>query len=81
MAKHPVPKKKTSRARGNRREKAFTNKARVRLGNSVQLVKCENCGQMMRAHHICPHCGFYNGKDVMNNATKEAAKIVSVKAD
>ena len=26
------------------------------------LVTCPNCGEMIKAHHVCPKCGFYAGK-------------------
>lgn len=26
------------------------------------LVTCPNCGAMIKAHHVCPKCGFYAGK-------------------
>ena len=30
------------------------------------LVKCSNCGEMIRAHRMCPKCGFYKGKEVVS---------------
>lgn len=66
MAKHPVPKKKTSKARGSRRYKSFQNKARIRLTEAAKLVKCANCGAAVKAHNACLECGFYKGKDVMS---------------
>ena len=35
------------------------------------LVKCPNCGAMIKAHNVCPKCGYYNGKAVV---TKKAEK-------
>lgn len=29
------------------------------------LVKCPNCGAMIKAHNVCPKCGYYNGKNVV----------------
>ena len=26
------------------------------------LVSCPNCGATIKAHHVCPKCGFYAGK-------------------
>lgn len=26
------------------------------------LVTCPNCGEMIKAHHVCPKCGYYAGK-------------------
>ncbi|MBR3162005.1 MAG: 50S ribosomal protein L32 [Bacilli bacterium] len=28
------------------------------------LVKCSNCGEMIRPHRACPECGFYKGEQV-----------------
>jgi large subunit ribosomal protein L32 len=25
---------------------------------------CPNCGELKRPHHICSHCGFYDGREV-----------------
>ena len=35
------------------------------------LVKCPNCGAMIKSHTVCPKCGYYNGKQVV---TKKAEK-------
>lgn len=32
------------------------------------LVKCPNCGAMIKAHNVCPKCGYYNGKEVVKKA-------------
>ena len=34
------------------------------------LVKCSNCGEMIRSHRACPKCGFYKGE---NKLSKEKA--------
>jgi large subunit ribosomal protein L32 len=36
------------------------------------LVECSNCGAMIRPHHVCPKCGYYNGKKVVD--VKESSK-------
>jgi large subunit ribosomal protein L32 len=28
-------------------------------------VECPQCHEMARPHHICAHCGYYKGKEVM----------------
>ncbi|MBT4384148.1 50S ribosomal protein L32 [Candidatus Peregrinibacteria bacterium] len=81
MAKHPVPKQKTSKGRTSRRFKAFQNRARIRLADAVNLKKCSNCGDSARAHHICESCGFYRGKDVQGKVAKAEEKITTIKAD
>ncbi len=30
------------------------------------LVKCSNCGEMIRPHRVCPKCNYYKGKDVLS---------------
>lgn len=37
-----------------------------RMENSVQLIACEKCGEMRRAHHLCEACGSYKGRQVLN---------------
>ncbi|RMF33962.1 MAG: 50S ribosomal protein L32 [Alphaproteobacteria bacterium] len=27
-------------------------------------LECENCGELKRPHHICAHCGHYDGRQV-----------------
>lgn len=31
------------------------------------LIQCPNCGETIKSHHVCPKCGFYNGKQVLVN--------------
>ncbi len=40
------------------------------------LVTCSNCGEQIKAHHVCPKCGYYNGKAVYVNGklVKEETK-------
>lgn len=43
------------------------------------LVACKNCGATIKAHNICPECGYYDGKKVIE--TKKAkAKAKAEKA-
>ncbi len=57
----PLPKRKPSRSRRGRRRShdALTLK---------HLVVCENCGAYHVAHHVCPKCGTYRGKQVIEVA-------------
>lgn len=40
------------------------------------LTTCSNCGAMIKAHHVCPKCGFYAGKVTYLNGkvVKEGGK-------
>lgn len=54
-----VPKHKTSKAKTRRRK---TINMRLYVPN---LVECNNCGNMTQRHRICPKCGFYRGKQIL----------------
>jgi large subunit ribosomal protein L32 len=27
-------------------------------------TECSNCGELKRPHHVCAHCGHYDGREV-----------------
>jgi large subunit ribosomal protein L32 len=58
MAKHPVPKKRTSKARQGARR---SHHALVK----PNLVACPECKEMKPQHVVCPHCGSYKGRQVL----------------
>ena len=45
------------------------------------LVTCPNCGEMIKAHQVCPKCGYYGGKVVYLNGkvVKETKKAAAPK--
>jgi len=49
-----VPFRKISKTRKNMRRTHYKATAKT-------LVKCPNCGEMIRPHRVCTHCGFYKG--------------------
>jgi large subunit ribosomal protein L32 len=54
----PVPKRKRSRSR---RDKRFANKA-----ISIQaLTKCKNCDESIMPHSVCRACGYYKGIKIL----------------
>lgn len=59
-----VPKRKSSQSRRDKRRSSTWKLA------TPGLVKCPNCDELIRSHHVCPKCGMYNGKEVV--AKKEA---------
>ena len=59
MAKHPVPKKRTSKARRNSR-RGHDNLS------APTLVPCPQCKEKKPPHQVCPHCGTYRGKEIIN---------------
>jgi large subunit ribosomal protein L32 len=53
-----LPKQRISRHRqGNRRQHHFIS--------AVHLVECRNCHELKLPHHVCPNCGWYNGRQVI----------------
>ncbi len=54
----PLPKRKLSKGRRDRRRShdALT---------PMNLVQCSNCGEMRPQHTVCPNCGFYQGREVI----------------
>lgn len=54
----PHPKRKHSKGRRDRR------RAHDAL-NAVNTTACSNCGSMRLPHTVCPKCGFYNGREVI----------------
>ncbi len=55
-----VPKYKTSKAR-SRRRRSINNRL-----VAPQLVECGTCGNKVLPHRVCPKCGFYRGKQVLD---------------
>ncbi|HJM68457.1 MAG TPA: 50S ribosomal protein L32 [Candidatus Babeliales bacterium] len=68
----PVPKRKTSR---QRRDKRFANK-----GLEVQsFTSCLNCNEALMPHSACRACGFYKGKKVLSSKDDRSVKRDEVK--
>ena len=54
-----VPKRKTSKSRRDMR------RSHHRLAPAA-YGECANCGEHKRPHHVCPSCGHYDGREVMD---------------
>jgi large subunit ribosomal protein L32 len=50
-----VPKRKVSRARQGERRAHLA----IRL---PKLEECSHCHELKRPHHVCPNCGYYDGR-------------------
>ncbi|MDR3156292.1 MAG: 50S ribosomal protein L32 [Holosporaceae bacterium] len=55
-----VPKKKISKSRRDMRRSHLAI-------TPVNTVPCSNCKGFKLPHHVCPTCGFYNGKPVLED--------------
>lgn len=41
-------------------------KRRASISLSIpKAIACPNCAQMMLPHHVCPHCGYYKGQEMV----------------
>lgn len=64
-----VPKKKTSPSRRGMR--------RSHEALAVQAIQeCPNCGELKRPHNVCSHCGYYDGREIVEagKALKHAVR-------
>lgn len=64
----PHPKRKHSKGRRDRRRSQDALQAR-------NTVTCSNCGSSRLPHTVCPNCGFYDGREVVQvKKEKKAAE-------
>jgi len=54
-----VPKRKTSKARRDKRRSAVS-----RL-TAPAFSTCSNCGELKLPHRVCGSCGFYKGREII----------------
>lgn len=54
-----VPKKRKSKSRRDMRRAHHDRVA------APGLSECPNCGQMMLPHRVCPNCGTYKGRTIL----------------
>ncbi|KJS01610.1 MAG: 50S ribosomal protein L32 [Peptococcaceae bacterium BRH_c4a] len=59
-----VPKRKSSKQRGRQRRAANVNL------EAPTLVKCPQCHELVVPHRVCPGCGFYKNKGVVEVKSK-----------
>ncbi|MGV8073413.1 MAG: 50S ribosomal protein L32 [Syntrophobacteraceae bacterium] len=55
-----VPKRKTSKARRDKR------RAHNQL-SAASLSRCPQCAEMRLPHRVCPNCGFYHDRLVLES--------------
>ncbi|MFO7246096.1 MAG: 50S ribosomal protein L32 [Thermaerobacter sp.] len=53
-----VPKRKMSKARRDKRRTHYKLRAPL-------LSECPNCHELRLPHRVCPHCGYYRGREVV----------------
>jgi len=60
-----VPKRKTSKARRDRRR---SNVWKLEMPG---FVKCGKCGEYILNHRVCKYCGSYNGREIIKVETSK----------
>lgn len=63
----PVPKRKRSR---QRRDKRFANKGL----HIAQFCLCNNCDAPIPSHTACKECGYYKGRKVLSTKVERSVK-------
>ena len=53
-----VPKRRSSKTRGRKRR---THKKVT----APSMSTCSSCGEPKLPHRMCPHCGTYNGREIL----------------
>lgn len=53
-----LPKRRHSRARGAKRRTHWKLE-------KPNITECPHCHETKLSHQICPHCGWYNGREVV----------------
>jgi len=54
----PVPKRKTSKSQLNKR------RTHQKI-TGPNVIACPECGEAKLPHHVCPGCGVYKGRTVL----------------
>ena len=54
----PLPKRRHSHTRGAKRRTNW-------VLQMPELQPCAQCASLRKPHHVCPQCGFYEGREVM----------------
>lgn len=58
-----------------RHTKGKRNRRRSHLAlKKTFLSVCDKCGREVLSHHICAHCGYYNGREVIDVLAKLTKK-------
>lgn len=53
-----VPKRKVSKSRKGMRRAHHRMSVR-------QVIACSQCGNSTLSHRVCPHCGYYDKKEIV----------------
>jgi len=60
-----VPKYRTSASKGRMRRNHWKKMA------PLATSECPHCHELKLPHRACPHCGYYNGMEIVAQVEKE----------
>jgi len=63
----PTPKQRHTKARRDRARVQYQLKPK-------KLIVCPNCKAKIMPHIVCPKCGYYKGKEVVDTMKKISKK-------
>lgn len=54
--------------------KVSKTRKRMRRSHNALTAKtttsCPNCGEMIKPHRVCKHCGYYKKEEILNKDAK-----------
>jgi large subunit ribosomal protein L32 len=56
-----VPKRRTSKSRKGMRRSHWKL-------STPAIATCSHCGQVVMPHRVCPNCGYYKGRKIIEPA-------------
>jgi large subunit ribosomal protein L32 len=62
-----VPKQRHTKQRRDRKRERFAIEP-------IAMQTCPKCAKPKQQHRVCPACGFYKGKEVVNTLKKVVKK-------
>lgn len=60
----PLPKRRTSRAKVRKR------RSQQKI-TAPHVTYCRKCEAPVLPHHVCPECGYYQGREVIKTEEEE----------
>ncbi len=63
----PVPKRKTSKSRRDKRSSTWFIRPKA-------IIECDNCSKPLSPHVACAECGFYKGAKVLRTKAERILK-------
>ena len=70
------PRKKISKHKRNTKHSTWERLQLKKLSKKYTPAKCQNCGKAKLSHRVCPHCGYYKGKQVITIKSKSKDTVV-----